>query len=76
MVNEAPSHPSSILSQATAQALEFPSLLAVVSVFAASDLGRERVLDLRRLAARAAPNSREVAILRGICRRTQRALER
>lgn len=38
---------SSILSQATAQALEFPSLLAVVSVFAASDLGRDRVLDLR-----------------------------
>lgn len=32
--------------------------------------------DLRRLAARAAPTSREVAILRGICRRTQRALER
>lgn len=32
--------------------------------------------DLRRLAARAAPDSREVAILRGICRRAQRALER
>lgn len=32
--------------------------------------------DLRRLAARAGPASREVAILRGICRRTQRALER
>jgi TrmH family RNA methyltransferase len=32
--------------------------------------------DLRRLAARAAPDSREVAILRGICRRVQRALER
>ena len=32
--------------------------------------------DLRRLAARASPTSREVAILRGICRRTQRALER
>lgn len=32
--------------------------------------------DLRRLAARATPNSREVAILRGICRRAQRALER
>ncbi|HWM95058.1 MAG TPA: RNA methyltransferase [Thermoanaerobaculia bacterium] len=32
--------------------------------------------DLRRLAARAAPNSRDVAILRGICRRAQRALER
>ena len=35
---------SPILSQATAQALEFPSLLAVVSRFAATDLGRERVL--------------------------------
>jgi TrmH family RNA methyltransferase len=32
--------------------------------------------DLRRLTARAGPTSREVAILRGICRRTQRALER
>jgi DNA mismatch repair protein MutS2 len=47
VVNEAPSHPSSILSQATAQALEFPSLLAVVAQFAASDLGRERLLALR-----------------------------
>jgi DNA mismatch repair protein MutS2 len=46
-VNEASSRPSSILSQATAQALEFPSLLAVVSRFAASDLGRERALALR-----------------------------
>jgi len=32
--------------------------------------------DLRRLASRSAPTSREVAILRGICRRTQRTLER
>jgi len=32
--------------------------------------------DLRRLAARAAPESRDVAILRGICRRAIRALER
>jgi TrmH family RNA methyltransferase len=32
--------------------------------------------DLRRLAARAAPDSREVSILRGICRRTIRLLER
>ena len=39
--------PSPILSQATAQALEFPSLLAVVARFAASDLGRDRVLALR-----------------------------
>ena len=35
-----------LLSKATSQALEFPSLLAVVSRFAASDLGRERVLGL------------------------------
>ena len=47
MVNEDPSFSSSILSPATAQALEFPSLLAVVSRFAASDLGRERALGLR-----------------------------
>lgn len=32
--------------------------------------------DLRRLAARATPGSREVAILRGICRRASRTLER
>lgn len=47
MVSEAFFPPSSILSQATAQALELPSLLAVVSRFAASDLGRDRVLALR-----------------------------
>jgi len=35
-----------ILSEATAQALEFPSLLAVVSRLASTDLGRERVLSL------------------------------
>jgi DNA mismatch repair protein MutS2 len=46
-VNEDSSFSSSILSPATAQALEFPSLLAVVSRFAASDLGRERALGLR-----------------------------
>jgi DNA mismatch repair protein MutS2 len=46
-VSEAFSPDSSILSQATAQALEFPGLLAVVSRFAASDLGRDRVLALR-----------------------------
>jgi DNA mismatch repair protein MutS2 len=46
-VSEAASFSSSILSQGTAQALEFPSLLAVVSRFAASDLGRERALGLR-----------------------------
>ncbi|HVR99159.1 MAG TPA: RNA methyltransferase [Thermoanaerobaculia bacterium] len=32
--------------------------------------------DLRRLAARAVPTGHDVAILRGICRRTERALER
>lgn len=32
--------------------------------------------DLRRLVSKAGPDSREVAILRGICRRTQRALEK
>lgn len=37
---------TSVLSDATAQALELPNLLAVVSHLAASDLGRERVLDL------------------------------
>jgi len=36
-----------VLSQATALALEFPSLLAVVARLAASDLGRARVLALR-----------------------------
>jgi DNA mismatch repair protein MutS2 len=37
---------SSILSAASAQALEFPSLLAVLARLAASDLGAERVLAL------------------------------
>lgn len=32
--------------------------------------------DLRRLVSRAGPDSRDVAILRGICRRVQRALEK
>lgn len=36
----------SVLSEATAQALELPSLLAVVARLASSDLGRERVLGL------------------------------
>ena len=49
-MSEAFSPPSSTLSQATAQALEFPSLLAVISRFAASDLGRERTLALRPFA--------------------------
>jgi DNA mismatch repair protein MutS2 len=35
-----------VLSEATALALEFPSLLAVVSRLASTDLGRERVLGL------------------------------
>jgi DNA mismatch repair protein MutS2 len=42
-----------ILSAATAQALELPSLLAVISCLAASDLGRERVLALRPFAEEA-----------------------
>ncbi len=46
-MNEAALRPSSILSPATAQALELPSLLAVLSRFAASDLGRDRALALR-----------------------------
>ena len=37
---------SPVLSEATAQALEFPSLLAVVARLASTDLGRERVLRL------------------------------
>lgn len=43
-----------ILSAATAQALEFPSLLAVVSRLAASDLGSALILDLRPFAEEAA----------------------
>lgn len=38
--------PGSILSDATAQALELPSLLAVLSRLASSDLGRDRVVGL------------------------------
>jgi DNA mismatch repair protein MutS2 len=45
-VNAAPPSSPTILSAATAQALELPSLLAVVAQLAASDLGRERVLSL------------------------------
>jgi tRNA/rRNA methyltransferase len=44
--------------------------------FARDDSFAGVLRDLRRLAARAAPTSRDVAILRGICRRTERALER
>jgi TrmH family RNA methyltransferase len=44
--------------------------------FARDDSYAGVVRDLRRLAARAAPTSRDVAVLRGICRRAQRALER
>jgi DNA mismatch repair protein MutS2 len=46
-VSEAATPPSSILSPATAQALELPSLLAVLSRFAASDLGAGRALALQ-----------------------------
>lgn len=38
---------SPVLSEATAQALEFPSLLALLAELAASDLGRDRALALR-----------------------------
>lgn len=44
---DAPPVPEIALSDATAEALELPSLLAVISQLAASDLGRERVLELR-----------------------------
>jgi TrmH family RNA methyltransferase len=44
--------------------------------FARDDSYAGVVRDLRRLAARATPTSRDVAVLRGICRRAQRALER
>ncbi|HEX4496758.1 MAG TPA: Smr/MutS family protein [Thermoanaerobaculia bacterium] len=46
-MSEAPFSSSTVLSQATAQALELPSLLAVVSRFAATDLGRNQVLGLQ-----------------------------
>jgi len=44
--------------------------------FARDDSFQGVLRDLRRLAARAAPSSRDVAILRGICRRTQGALRK
>jgi tRNA C32,U32 (ribose-2'-O)-methylase TrmJ len=44
--------------------------------FARDDSYAGVVRDLRRLTSRAAPTSRDVAVLRGICRRTLRALER
>ena len=43
--------------------------------FARDDSFAGVLRDLRRLAARAAPTSRDVAVLRGICRRTEGALE-
>ncbi|HEX2645254.1 MAG TPA: hypothetical protein VHU81_19815, partial [Thermoanaerobaculia bacterium] len=45
-MNGTPPSSPTILSAATAQALELPNLLAVVAQLAASDLGRERVLSL------------------------------
>lgn len=45
------------------------------SGFARDDSFPGVLRDLRRLAARAAPSSRDVRILRGICRRVQGALE-
>lgn len=44
--------------------------------FARDDTFESVLRDLRHLAARSGPTSREVQILRGICRRTQHALER
>jgi TrmH family RNA methyltransferase len=44
--------------------------------FARDDTFPGVLRDLRQLAARAAPTEREVTILRGVCRRIQRALER
>ncbi len=44
--------------------------------FARDDTAEGVLRDLRSLAARSGPSSREVAILRGICRRALRALER
>jgi DNA mismatch repair protein MutS2 len=41
------SHRSSVLSEPTALSLELPSLIAVVSRLAASDLGRDRILALQ-----------------------------
>ncbi|HEX5761091.1 MAG TPA: RNA methyltransferase [Thermoanaerobaculia bacterium] len=43
--------------------------------FARDDSFAGVLRDLRQLAARAAPTEREVRILRGVCRRVQRALE-
>jgi tRNA (cytidine32/uridine32-2'-O)-methyltransferase len=51
------------------------SVLARIG-FARDDSFPGVLRDLRRLAARAAPNSRDVRILRGICRRAEGALRR
>ncbi|HEV3075731.1 MAG TPA: hypothetical protein VHB47_15015, partial [Thermoanaerobaculia bacterium] len=48
---------TSLLSSASAQALELPSLLAVLSRFAATDLGRESILGLRPFTGEAALRS-------------------
>ncbi len=67
-------------AEAPATAAELDGLLGHAAgvmrrVGFARDSSFEGVLrDLRRLAARAAPSSRDVAILRGICRRTEGAL--
>lgn len=45
-VKTPPCLPSAILSDATAQALELPSFLAVVSRLASTDLGRDRIVGL------------------------------
>lgn len=78
--NEAP--PPSAGAEPPASAAELDGLLGHAAdvmrrIGFARDSSFEGVLrDLRRLAARAAPSSRDVAILRGICRRTQGALKK
>ena len=56
----------------------FDQLLPLMSAigFRRDDTFEAVLRDLRRLAARSGPTSREVSILRGICRRAQNALDR
>jgi TrmH family RNA methyltransferase len=56
----------------------FEHLRAVLPAigFARDDTARGVIRDLRKLAARSGLSSREATILRGLCRRTERALER
>ncbi len=56
----------------------FSQLVPLLSTigFARDDTFSSVLRDLRRLAASAGPTSREVTLLRGICRRTQNSLDR